>query len=104
MKFTLVFPSDESTEVSVGLDFIPCPVWLSGGKEILNPHPENPHYMSGDLQHMLDTSGIRSLISRKDSAKVVVICHPVGNGTEEYLRLLSDDLRKERFDPQVVRL
>ena len=46
----------------------------------------------------------RSLISRKDSDKVVMICHPVGNGTEDYLRLLLDDLRKERFDPQVVKL
>ena len=104
MKFTLVFPSHESTDVSVGLVFTPCPVWLLGGQELLNAHPRNPHYMSGDLQHMLDISELRPLISRKESIKAVVICHPAGHGTEEYLNLLLDDLCKERFDPQVVRL
>ena len=43
MKFTVVFASSDSTDLSYGLVFIPCPAWVRGNRVILNLNPENPH-------------------------------------------------------------
>ena len=53
MKFTLVFPSGEGTDLSIGLVFAPCVLWVIGSKILLNPHRENPHYLPGDFQDLL---------------------------------------------------
>ena len=103
MKFTVVFPSQESEDLSVGVVFIPCICWVQGKKVLLNPHPDKPHYRKGDLQHFLDETRMRSQIdpAAKD---VAVIAHPVGHGTEKDLSLLSEDLWEAGFEVKLVRL
>ena len=102
MKFTLVFPTHEATDLSLAALFVPCLVWHEGDRAILNPHPENPHYLPGDLQKVLDLAEIKSRIS-KDSNKVTIVCHPVGNGAEEDLKAIQADVSDIGFEPLVVR-
>ena len=102
MKFTLVFPTHEATDLSLAALFVPCLIWHEGDRAISNPHPENPHYLRGDLQKVLELPEIKSRIS-KDSAKVTIICHPVGNGTEEDLKAIQSDVTDLGFEPLVVR-
>lgn len=102
MKFTLVFPSHEATDLSLAALFLPCLVWHEGDRAISNPHPENPHYLRGDLQKVLQLPEIKSRIS-KDSNKVIIVCHPVGNGTEEDLKAIQADVSDLGFEPLVVR-
>jgi enoyl-[acyl-carrier-protein] reductase (NADH) len=102
MKFTLVFPTHESTDLSLAALFVPCLVWHEGNRAISNPHPDNPHYLTGDLQKVLELVEIKNRIS-KDSNKVTIVCHAVGNGTEEDLKGIQADASDLGFEPQVVR-
>jgi hypothetical protein len=102
MKFTLVFPTDETTDLSLAVLFVPCLVWHEGDRAISNPHPENPIYLRGDLQKVLELPELKSRIS-KDSNKVTIVCHPVGNGTEEDLKAIQADVSDIGFEPLVVR-
>ena len=99
MKFTLVF---ESTDLSLAAVFIPCLVWQEGSREILNPHPENPHYVRGDVGKVLAIPEIKSRLSNT-SKKVTVVCHPTGHGTEAYLMDIQGDLHRLGFEPLIVR-
>ena len=40
MHFTVVFDGHEDTDLSYGLVFVPCPVWMEGKRELANLHPE----------------------------------------------------------------
>ena len=102
MKFTIVFPSHESTDLSLAAVFVPCLVWMEGVKEIKNPHPKNSHYLQGDLQKVLKLRRLSSRIS-KEVRTVTIICHPTGHGTEQYLKDILADLWDMGFEPQVVR-
>ena len=102
MKFTLVFPTHEATDLSLAALFVPCLVWHEGERAFSNPHPENPHYLTGDLQKVLEREEINSRIS-KDSNKVTIVCHPVGNGTEEDLKAIQADVSDLGFEPLVIR-
>ncbi|WP_200242067.1 hypothetical protein [Lamprobacter modestohalophilus] len=101
MKFTVVFPSHESSDLSIGAVFKPCLVWVEGEREILNPHPSNPHYLAGDLQNLFKNTGIGKRIAGYIN-QVTVIVHSTGHGTYEYLALLMKDLRAEGFHVQIV--
>ena len=105
MKFTIVFPSHESRDVSIGVVFIPGIVWIEGKREILNPHPQKPDYLQGDLQYFFKSKGeeVRKNIATH-SNKVAVVVHPTGHGTEEDLNNLLHDLKQERFEPEVTYL
>lgn len=102
MKFTLVFPTNEATDLSLAAVFVPCLVWMEGAKQLKNPHPKNPHYLRGDLQKIL---AHRKLVGRLSdtSRKVTVVCHPTGHGTEAYLKDILSDVWDMDFDPIVVR-
>jgi hypothetical protein len=39
----------------------------------------------------------------KDSNKVTIVCHAVGNGTEEDLRGIQADITDLGFEPLVIR-
>lgn len=103
MKFTIVFPSHESHDVSIGLVFIPVPVWMEGNRQLLNPHPRHPDYKKGDLQYFFEKTDFRKRIA-SHSNKVAVVVHPTGHGTEDYLNSLLEDLKQEGFEPEVVYL
>ena len=53
MKFTLVFPSNESSDLSIDVIFVPCLVWTIGNKHFFNPHRDNAHYLPGDFQDLV---------------------------------------------------
>jgi hypothetical protein len=101
MKFTIVFPSHESSDLSIAAVFIPCLVWMEGKHQLLNPHPKNPHYQKGDLNALFMDTAIKQQIADHTN-KVTVVAHSTGHGTQEYLDLLLQDLRDEGFDPSLI--
>lgn len=102
MKFTIVFPTHEATDLSLAAVFVSCLVWKEGDREILTPHRNDPHYQPGDLQQVLGRPEFQKRIS--DTCRsVTVVCHPTGNGTESHLKAILEDLGELGFKPQVVR-
>jgi len=106
MKFTLVFPSDESTDLSIGLIFAPCILWVIGSKTLLNPHRENPHYLPGDFQNLLLFLRKKNYLIdnslEKRRKKIFIIVHDVGHGFQSYLDDLVRDISETEFKPFVV--
>ena len=107
MKFTLVFPSDESSDLSIGVIFAPCLIWTIGKKYILSPHKKNPHYVPGDFQDLLlkisNDRLINFNIEINLGKKIFVVVQDIGHGTEEYLRDLTIDIQKSGFELQICR-
>jgi hypothetical protein len=101
MKFTLVFHADESTDVSYGLLFIPCPVWVQGDREVVNLNPERPDYRPGSLRRLLETEGV---LSRLEDRRCALVIQPSGYGSDQDLQVLIDDLAAEGFSVTQVRL
>lgn len=108
MKFTLVFPSGEGYDLSIGLVFAPCAIWKIGRRTLLNPHRENPHYLPGDFQDLLRILVARKYLgnsqSQQHAAKIHVIVHEIGHGVQRYLDDLIDDITKAGFTPIVVNI
>jgi len=106
MKFTLVFPSGEGFDLSVGLVFAPCPIWKIGRRTLLNPHRENPHYLPGDFQVLLSTLKGLKYVSQMDSdiqgEKIYVIVHYLGHGVQSYLDDLTSDIAETGYTPVVI--
>ena len=103
MKFTIVLPSNEASDLSVGCLFIPCLVWTLNRRTINGPHRATPDYLHGDFQRLLEHPKIRGKIA-SHSRDVVVVVHPIGNGTEGILEKLLSDVNEAGFNPVVVRL
>lgn len=101
MHFTIVFSSQESSDISYSLLFIPCPVWFRGGQELLNLHPANPHYQRGDLRRLLEKESIVSNLA-DGPRQAAIIAHASGHGTAEDLALLQSDLREEGFSVHML--
>ena len=107
MKFTLVFPSNEASDLSIGVVFVPCLVWIIGNKHFYNPHRDNPHYLPGDFQGLViklsKKSGINFDIKENLGSKLFVIVHEVGHGTDAYLKDLLLDIKQVGFLPIICR-
>ena len=104
MKFTLVFPSDESHDLSIAALFVPCLVWVEGSEELLKPHPEKPEYLPGDLARVLDLPAVKKRLSPHTKKKnVVVVAHQNGHAPEQTLKDLVADLEGLGFNPIVCR-
>jgi len=107
MKFTLVFPSNEGSDLSIGLVFAPCLVWTIGNKHFSNPHRDNPHYLPGDFQDLViklsQKSDLNFNIKENFGRKLFVIVHKVGHGTDTYLKDLLVDIEKVGFLPILCR-
>jgi hypothetical protein len=101
MKFTIVFPSHESEDLSIAAVFTPCLVWMQGKNVLLNPHPDYPHYRKGDLRTLFTESTIRQKLSTHTN-KVTVIAHSIGHGSEADLEHLKQDLTEHSFEVTVV--
>jgi hypothetical protein len=91
MKFTLVFASGESDDISVGGIFIPCFAWRINGRNYI-PHRDDPHYRPGDFDYLLRLLKVGKQ-SRVESNKVIIVVHPNGHGCEDDLLALADDVR-----------
>lgn len=103
MKFTIVLPSHENTDLSIAAVYISCLVWKEGNRELLSPHSQQPLYQRGDLQQVLAVPQLRDRLAQ-DQRHAVVVCHPIGHGTENCLDGLLTDLKKLGYQPGVVRL
>ena len=107
MKFTLVFPSDEASDLSIGVVFAPCLIWTIGKRHILNPHSRNPHYLPGDFQQLLSKilNYERINFDRDGNLgqKIFIVVHDIGHGTENYLKDLASDVQKSGFVPVICR-
>ena len=106
MKFTLVFPSSESTDLSIGLVFAPCILWVIGSKILLNPHRENPHYLPGDFQTLLlflkEGNYLIDESTERQRKKIFLIVHDIGHGIQSYLDDLIRDISESQFEPVLV--
>ena len=101
MKFTVVFPSHESHDLSYGLVFIPCPVWVRGTEEILNLHPDQPTYQKGGVRRLFNQEQI--VICQEESKKpCLLIVHQTGHAQKEDLDTLHHDLLAEGFQVNVI--
>jgi len=96
MKFTIVMPSMESEDLSIGCLFIPCLLWKINQREILVPHRNNPHYLPGDFQYMLDETRLKDRVG-KHSKRVVLVTHGIGHGTTSYREQLRTDIESVGF-------
>jgi hypothetical protein len=102
MKFTVVFSSHESCDLSYGLVFIPCPVWMQGEREILNLNPENPYYQPGSVRRLWEAERVKTKLLADGMHACTVVIHPVGNGSWQDLHALVADLKAEGFSVAVA--
>ena len=101
MKFTVVFSSNEAIDLSYGLVFVPCSVWIKGEKTLINLNPDNPHYHIGSVRRLLDAEPIEENLG--DSGRhCTVVVHPDGHGDTADLQKLVTDLEQENFRVTVV--
>lgn len=97
MKFTVIFTSHESTDLSYGLVFIPCSVWVQGERQIINLNPENPHYQPGSVRRLLAAERIDAGRLAEGRRACTVVIHPQGHGSWQDLSTLIVDLEGEGF-------
>jgi hypothetical protein len=102
MRFTVVFSGHESSDLSFGLCFVPCPVWYRGTDELLNLNPERPDLLPGAVARLRALPGLRDQFTTVTPTAVVVV-HPDGHGTPADQQTLLDDLAREGFQVTVVR-
>ena len=103
MNFTLVFPSGESTELSVAMMFIPCAAWVEGRNTLIVPNRETPHYELGYLRVLLDLPSIVARIYESHK-QLILIIHDVGHGSSDDLAKLLLDCKNEGYSTQIVRM
>ena len=96
MRFTVVFAGAEHRDLSYGLVFVPCPVWVAGDRQVLNLHPEDPHLQPGAVARLLKAETLEALRS-EGSRHCVVVVHSGGNGSALDLAALLEDLRAAGF-------
>jgi hypothetical protein len=102
MKFTVIFASHESSDLSYGLLFIPCPVWVQGGRQIINLNPEDPHYQPSGVRRLLTTERIILERRAEGTRACTVVIHPQGHGSWQDLSTLIADLEGEGFRVTLV--
>ena len=103
MKFTIVMPSKESEDLSIGCLFIPCLVWKINQHQSLVPHRDIPHYLPGDFQHMLEKTKLMGRVGDQ-SKRVALVTHRIGHGTEQYRDQLQADIEAAGFQTVLVDL
>jgi hypothetical protein len=96
VHFTVVFDGPENRDLSYGLVFVPCPVWMAGDREILNLHPDYPSLRLGDVAALLEKEAVRSMIG-KAPRRCTVVAHSAGHGSVDDLAMLLRDLTEEGF-------
>lgn len=102
MRFTVVFSGRESSDLSFGLCFVPCPVWYRGTDELLNLNPERPDLQPGAVARLRALPSLREQFANASRTAVVVV-HPEGHGTPADQQTLLADLDREGFQVTVVR-
>jgi len=105
MYFTLIFEDGtEGPSRTYDLVFHPCPVWMKGKGIICTPNPSYPGYQLGHLKSLFEKKNEpERLFDLGLVGTTVLVCvHPRGNGTDEDLDLLCEDLINHDFVPKMV--
>lgn len=102
MHFTVVFDSHEPHDLSYGLAFKPCAVWIEGEREIATPLREYRGYKPGYLTTLLKKEQIEQRLAT-DSRAAILVVHEDGHGSDDDLRSLRDDLTSAGFAVTEVR-
>ena len=95
MKFTVIFPSHESIDISVGGVFIPCFAWKFKSKNHI-PHPRYPHYQEGDFDYLLNILRVDASQMPKNKHLVIVV-HPNGHaraGCQRFFKVFKSKFSK----------
>jgi hypothetical protein len=103
MKATLVFNSNESEDISIGMVFTPCLSWVIGKTVLLTPHRDYPNYRKGDLSALLDLSKLSNSV-RKTEKKLAVVVHKIGHGEQSDIDQLLDEAVELGFSTTVVKI
>ena len=98
MQFTFVFESKVGQNLSYLLCFIPCPVWKKGNKDIINPHPEFPHFKVGDIKSLLEKENL------SDIKNAVLVIHESGHATKDDLLNIHIELEQLKISYTSVNL
>ena len=98
MQFTFVFESNEGQNLSYLLCFIPCPVWKKGCKEIINLHPEFPHFKVGDIKSLLEKENV------SDIKNAVLIIHKSGHATKDDLLNIQTEFEQLKISYTSIKL
>ena len=102
MKFTIVFPSHEADEMSVGGIFVPCFVWRIRKKNHV-PHPDYPHYREGDFLYLLKKLQVTTE-KKIGHRHVVIVVHSNGHGREADLNLMCKDIETTGYTYKKVKI
>ena len=110
MHFTVTFASRYEENLSYGLAFLPCPVWMRQGSNmgesdcwLTVPDRSRPDYRIGHVSALFGTEpGLRQ--SAMVTPHAVVIAWPSGYGTENDLATLLADLQWEGFTTDLLRV
>jgi hypothetical protein len=103
VKFTVVFDTQEAYDLSYGLVFIPCPVWIRGQQEVINLNPEDPAYRPGSVQRLLEQENIESFLL-EGRRECLLVVHDTGYGSQQDLETLRTDLEDVGYSVAVHRL
>lgn len=101
LKFTLVFQTHESRDLSIACLFTPCLKWVWGGSTLNVPHPDEPHYLTGDFRELLTLPAIAPCLPGLGSAILLVI-HTEGHGTREDLNRLVADIQNAGYGVKCI--
>ena len=108
MYLTLLFERIEGPSEIYELCFHPAVVWMKNGEHFCQSH-NGPEVTDQDLSFLIEEAQIERTIldiGQNDSRprKVTVLCHDSGNGTEEDLDKIIQNLQVEGFETEVLRL
>jgi hypothetical protein len=101
MHFTVHLRNEDTyqDDLSYGLVFIPCPVWVKGKDEILNLNPERPDYCKGSISKLIKKEGLEKEFTVKRQA--VILIHRIGYGSKKDFQTLQEDLIDEGFEVSI---
>ena len=101
MHFTLVFRSNEATDRSYGMVFIPCPCWVRGSEVLINLNPHTPELEPGSVKRLIEREKLRPA-ENEGRAQCTIVAHPEGHGGYKEMGILRGELQDAGFGVCVV--
>lgn len=101
MRFTLLFDfGTEGSSQTYDLVYIPGPVWMKNGKEVINLSHKQ-YFVHGDFESLLKEE---QATFSKIGNHVKIIIYEEGHGILECLAILIEELISNGFSPEVYNL
>ena len=102
MRFTLLFDfGTEGSSQTYDLVYIPGPVWMKNGKEVINLSHKQ-YFEHGDFESLLKQE--QATFSKIGKGHVKIIIYEEGHGILECLAILIEELISNGFSPEVYNL